>query len=675
LDQYLIIWILFSLVLSSLFGYFQYYYRVKQPAKINLLLAIIRSLVFFLVLILLVNPSITKKVLSSQKTKLSVLVDNSSSIKFFKKDSLITHILGSLKNDKKLNDNFKINYYSFGSTFKLSDTFSFDEYQTDISVPLERISKLQNNTIHPIILISDGNQTIGNDYQYTSINDPVFPIVVGDTSMNNDVRISQINVNRYSFINNKFPIETILQYEGIQPVKLRYSIENNGKVIFSKLLNFSEKNNSQILRNYIKATQEGFNLFTSKIEYLKNEKNIVNNSKSFQVNVINKQSQILIVSSFYHPDLGALKKAIESDKQRKVSIKIIGNDDIQINDYQLIVLYQPTKEFDSLLNQLNSNKSSFFMITGSKTDWSYINNKSLGINKKYINQLEKYTPIFNTSFLTFSQKNIGFENYPPLSDYFGEVLISIPHQTLLFQNINGYLSQMPLLINSNENNQKKVFLFGEGIWKWRSSSFQTYNTFKYFDRFIGNIIQYASNNKIRDRLDIDIKSSYNINSEISINAFYVDENYQFDNRATLLFTLLNKNTNQKRTLPFSLSNASYQLNLSSLNPGKYEYIISVDGQNISKKGKFVVNDFFVEKQFTRANSDKLDLLAKKTKGELYFEDNYNLLVDRLVNDKKFEIQNRSIEIISNPINFRWIMILLIFLLSIEWLIRKYMGKV
>jgi len=675
LNQYLIIWILFFLVLSSLFGYFLYYYRVKQPAKIDLLLAIIRSLVFFLVLILLVNPSITKKVLSSHKTKLSVLVDNSSSIKFLKKDSLITHILGSLKNDKKLNDNFKINYYSFGSTFKLSDTFSFDEYQTDISVPLERISKLQNNTIHPIILISDGNQTIGSDYQYTSINDPVFPIVVGDTSMNNDVRISQINVNRYSFINNKFPIETILQYEGIQPVKLRYSIENNGKVIFSKLLNFSEKNNSQILRNYIKATQEGLNLFKSKIEYLKNEKNIVNNSKIFQVDVINKQSQILIVSSFYHPDLGALKKAIESDKQRKVSIKIIGNDDIQINDYQLIVLYQPTKEFDSLLNQLNSNKSSFFMITGSKTDWSYINNKSLGINKKYINQLEKYTPVFNTSFLTFSQKNIGFENYPPLSDYFGEVLISIPHQTLLFQNINGYLSQMPLLINSNENNQKKVFLFGEGIWKWRSSSFQTYNTFKYFDRFIGNIILYASNNKIRDRLDIDIKSSYNINSEISINAFYVDENYQFDNRATLLFTLLNKNTNQKRTLPFSLSNASYQLNLSSLDPGKYEYIISVDGQNISKKGKFVVNDFFVEKQFTRANSDKLDLLAKKTKGELYFEDNYNLLVDRLVNDKKFEIQNRSIEIISNPINFRWIMILLIFLLSIEWLIRKYMGKV
>ena len=106
--------------------------------------------------------------------------------------------------------------------------------------------------------------------------------------------------------------------------------------------------------------------------------------------------------------------------------------------------------------------------------------------------------------------------------------------------------------------------------------------------------------------------------------------------------------------------------------------IGIRLSDLNRKTKILivlVNDFFVEKQFTRANSDKLNLLAKKTKGELYFEDNYNLLVDRLVNDKKFEIQNRSIEIISNPINFRWIMILLIFLLSIEWLIRKYMGKV
>lgn len=675
MEKYLIIWILLGLILSIFLGYYLYYYKVKQPTKINLLLAIIRSFVFFLIGLLLINPSIPEEVLFSQKTKLSVLVDNSSSIKYFKKDSLINHILEGLKNDKKLNKKFNIDYYSFGNKFQLSDTFNFNDNQTDISIPLKKITRIQKNRNSPIVLISDGNQTIGNDYLYTKIKEPVFPIVVGDTSKYKDVKISQINVNRYSFINNKFPVETILQYDGVQPVRLRYSIENNGKIIYTKIIKFTDKNNSRILKTFIKASQEGLNVYKSKIQYLENEKNKANNYKNFSVEVNNKQSKILIVSSFYHPDLGALKKAIERDKQRKVNIEIIKSKKHQINDYQLIILYQPDEKFNLLLKQLNSNKLSFMLITGSKTDWSFINNESLGITKKNINQLENYSASFNNSFFTFSQKNIGFENFPPLLDYFGELNIMIPHQTLLFQNINGYSSQRPLLVAANENNQKKIFLFGEGIWKWRSSSFQKKNSFINFDKFIGSIVQYASNKKIRDRLDIDIKPSYNINSKILISAFYIDENFQFDNRATLLFTVLNKNTKEKKILPFSLSDSSYQLYLNSLDSGKYEYTVSVNEQDISKKGNFVVNDFLVEEQFTSANSNKLGLLAKKTKGELYFEDNYNLLMDKLVNDDQFQIEQKSKQISSNLINKTWMMLVIVTLLSLEWIIRKYIGKV
>ena len=331
MEKYSVIRFIIAFLLSGSLGYYQYYYRVKKLTKVSFLLVIIRSLVFFLLMLVIINPSITKENFINQKAKLSVLVDNSSSITFFKKDSLVHAILQNFKTHKKLNKRFDVNYYSFGNLFQQSDSFSFDENQTDISMPLERISKIQKNASNAIVLLSDGNQTIGNDYEYTSIKDPVFPIVIGDTTDYQDVKISQINVNRYSFINNKFPIESILQYEGTQTIRLRYSLENNGKIIFSKLVNFSEKNNSHILKTFIKATKEGTNFFTSKIEYLDNEKNIVNNSKNFSVEVINKQSEILIISSFYHPDLGALKKAIESDKQRKVTIKIVDNKKIQLN--------------------------------------------------------------------------------------------------------------------------------------------------------------------------------------------------------------------------------------------------------------------------------------------------------------------------------------------------------
>ena len=675
MEKYSAIWFFIAFVLSGSLGYYQYYYRVKKPTKVSFLLVIIRSLVFFLLMLVLLNPSITKESIINQKAKLSVLVDNSSSITFFKKDSLVHAILQNFKTHKKLNKRFDINYYSFGNLFQQSDSFSFDENQTDISMPLERISKIQKNASNAIVLLSDGNQTIGNDYQYTSIKDPVFPVVIGDTTKFQDVKIAQINVNRYSFINNQFPVESILQYEGTQTIKLRYSLENNGKIIFSKLINFSEKNNSHILKTFIKATKEGTNFFTSKIEYLENEKNVVNNSKNFSVEVIDKQSEILIVSSFYHPDLGALKKAIESDKQRKVTIRIVDNKNIQLNNYQLVVLYQPNNKFNIIIDQLNSNKSSFMLITGSKTDWLFLNNKSLGINKKNINQLENYSARFYNGFLNFSQKNIGFENFPPLIDYYGETTVSIPHQTLLYQSINGFSSQNPLLATANHNNQKKVFLFGEGIWKWRSSSFLKNNSFQYFDEFIGNLVQYASNKKIRNRLDLDITSFYNANSSIQIGAFYVDENYQFDDRATILFTIKNKNSKKKQTFPFSLSGSSYQLELTSLEAGEYEYTIEVDGQNISKKGTFKVNEFLVEEQFTNANSYKLELLAQKTAGKLYFEDKYRLVIDDLTNDTRFSTIQKSKKTIDKLVNWQWLMLLIIGLLSLEWFIRKYIGKI
>ena len=677
MEKYVVIWFIIAFVLSCSLGYYQYYYRVKKPTKVNFLLVIIRSLVFFLLMLVLLNPSITKESIINQKAKLSVLVDNSSSITFFKKDSLVHAILQNFKTHKKLNKRFDINYYSFGNLFQQSDSFSFDENQTDISMPLERISKIQKNASNAIVLLSDGNQTIGNDYEYTSIKDPVFPIVIGDTTEYQDVKIAQINVNRYSFINNQFPIESILQYEGTQTIKLRYSLENNGKIIFSERINFSEKNNSHILKTFIKATKEGTNFFTSKIEYLENEKNIVNNSKNFSVEVIDKQSEVLIISSFYHPDLGALKKAIESDKQRKVTIKIVDNKNIQLNKYQLVVLYQPNNKFNIIIDQLNSNKSSFMLITGSKTDWLFLNNKSLGINKKNINQLENYTARFYNGFLNFSQKNIGFENFPPMIDYYGETTVSIPHQTLLYQNINGFSSQNPLLATANHNNQKKVFLFGEGIWKWRSSSFLKNDSFQYFDEFIGNLVQYASNKKIRNRLDLDITSFYNANSSIQIGAFYVDENYRFDDRATILFTIKNKNKNskKKKTFPFSLSGSSYQLELTSLEAGEYEYTIEVDGQNISKKGRFKVNEFLVEEQFTNANSYKLELLAQKTNGKLYFEDKHRLVIDDLVTDNRFSTIQKSKKTIDKLVNWQWIMLLIIGLLSLEWFIRKYIGKI
>ena len=670
-----IIYIIIALLFSIAISWFLYFYQQKGQRNVDFVLFGLRCISVFLLLLLFINPTIDRKQFIIQKSKLSVLVDNSTSIKFFQKDTLVQSIIDDFKTHSELNERFDINYYSFGDKFQLNDSLQFNESQTNIADPLNKVNKVLINDSNAIVLITDGNQTVGNDYEYSSIKNPVFPLVVGDTTQYEDVKISQLNVNRYSFINNQFPVEIFLQYEGNQSLKLRYTIENKGKIIYSKLIRFSPQKNSQRIEASIKATQEGSNFYKAKIEYLENEKNKTNNLKNFSVEVIDKQTEVLILSSFYHPDLGALKKSIESDQQRKVSIRTLSKNNIKLNDFQLVILYQPNNEFKEIINELTTRKANYFLISGSKTDWNFVNNQNIGIRKNYLNQDENYTASFNAGFLNFSQKDIGFDNFPPLVNKYGETSINIPHQTLFFQNINGFTTQEPLLATSNVNNHKKVFLMGEGLWKWRSTSYLNSNSFQDFDEFIGNLVQFASSKKVRNRIDVNIEPIYNANARIQVGAFYVDENYQFDDRATLLFTTINKETKEKKVIPFSLTNNSYQLELTVLESGDYEYSVDVEGQNITKKGVFKINQFEIEQQFTNANKEKLQRLSNKSEGVLYFENQETSLIDQLLTDKRFLSIQKSVNTKEELINLKWLLAIIVFLLSSEWLTRKYFGKI
>ena len=102
-------------------------------------------------------------------------------------------------------------------------------------------------------------------------------------------------------------------------------------------------------------------------------------------NGINKQIKILMVSSIHHPDIGVVKKSIEGDKQRKVTQEILKNKRIQINDYNLIIVYQPNSGFKSFFKELKSSKIPYFLITGPKTDWTFLNKENLGLKKNILN--------------------------------------------------------------------------------------------------------------------------------------------------------------------------------------------------------------------------------------------------------------------------------------------------
>ncbi|WP_244905132.1 VWA domain-containing protein [Polaribacter porphyrae] len=671
----LILYLILSLLLSSSVAFFQYYYKVKSKNNSTLFLFLLKTISLFLLILLLINPKINQIETENSKPKLSILIDDSKSISFFNETNSIKGVRYSLMNNRLLKDKFHIDEFTFGNSTQVLDSLTFTQKQTNISNAITSINELQKNKIAPILVLTDGNQTIGTDYEFINSKQQIYPIVFGDTTKYVDVKITQLNANKYSFIKNKFPVEVLLNYQGEESVRSQFVISKDNRVVFRKNITFSKENNSVTILTNLTSTREGLQYYKASISKIDNEKNIKNNTKYFSVEVINEQTKILVLSSILHPDIGALKKAIESNKQRKVEVFKIEDFKGQLKDYQLIILYQPNTKFSKFLSKLNEQNTNYLLISGVATDWNFINRMQLGIKKNAINQPENYAPNYNDKFLPFYQEDISFNDFPPLKDKFGEVTISKPNQTLLYQNINGLATQQPLLTTFNENNQKGAILFGEGIWKWRSTSFLNTNSFQEFDKFIGNLVQYLASNKKRKRLEVNYENLYPSNSSIRISAFYTDENYKFDTRASLEILIVNNETKEEVKLPFSLVNNSYQVEVENLNSGDYSFTVSVLGQKLKKYGRFKITEFEVENQFTNANFSKLQKLAENSNGKLYHENDIDKLIKDLLENPNFYTIQKSIKKEKNLINWKWILATLIILFSIEWFTRKYFGKI
>ncbi|PHR74553.1 MAG: hypothetical protein COA67_00315 [Lutibacter sp.] len=661
-------------IIALLIAIFHYFYKSKSKERSVILLTFLRFLSLFALFLLLINPKVEQSIIKTIKPKLVVAVDNSSSIKYMNQTDEVLSLVESIKNNKDLNEKFNINFFSFSDDVQLLDSLSFDNSQTNISKPFKQFSELYKNDIAPIILITDGNQTYGADYEYLTINQPVYSIIVGDTTKYVDLRISQQNVNRYAYLKNKFPVEVFLNYEGKKPVNTTFTIFKGNQKVYSKKVSFSKENNSQNLSFHLPTAKVGTHYYTSRIGQLDNEKNTVNNTKNFVVEVIDEQSKTLILTSFLHPDIGALKKSIESNKQRNVIIKKIG-DKIQLKDYQLVILYQPTNSFNTIFSQLTTEKTNYFVITGSKTDWNFLNNAQEHFSKMTINQTENYTPVFNQGYTSFITDDIGFEDFPPLIDMFGEVKFKTSFESLLFQQVGNYITEKPLLATYEATNMRGAVLFGENSWRWRMTSKLERKTFVDYDNYINKIIQYLSSNINSKRLTIDYRSIYYANENVRVSANYLDKNYMFYSSATVWLSVVNRETNEKKRFPFLLNGNSYLASLSGLEAGNYNFNVSLENQNVKTNGSFKILEFDVEQQFVNANVDKLKSISEKTKGEIYFADAVTKLTSDLLIDKKFVSIQKSEKKSNSIIDWKWLLAVIIVSLSIEWFIRKYKGLI
>ena len=670
-----ILLIILAITVALFLAFFQYIFKNKEKSQLNYWLSFLRFLSIFTLLLLIINPTFNKNHITVVKPNLLVAIDNSASIKHHLETKNVENLVGQLKNDAELNAKYAINYFTFGANLNTLDSLSFNESNTNLSKPFLEFSNLYKSTNNPVVLITDGNPTVGNATEFINYKSPVFSYIVGDTTVFEDLSINKLNINKYTYINNKLPVEIFVNYTGTKTISKKLTVFDKNTKVYSKKLDFSSTENVQEISFYLTTNTPGTHYYTATIEALENEQNTLNNTKNFSIDVIEEVAEILILTSVTHPDLGMFKKSIESNKQRSVTIKNINNFKGKLNDYQLVILYQPNNLFKPVFTTILEQKSNYLVVSGLATDWGFLNNNQNVFKKNALSQYEEYHPFFNLNYASFISSDIGFSRFAPLEDYFGDISFSIPTNTLLFQKIGTIETTQPLLATFQKNNQKGAVLFGENSWRWRMHSFAENKTFEIFDGFISNLVQYLSSDLKNNRLNVEVNPLYYANETIKISASYLDENYNFDNRAKLWITITNKETNFNKKIPFSILNNQFNVDLTNLQSGDYMYSVSVENQNTKASGSFKIIPFEVEQQFSNSNYKQLEILSNNTNGALYFTDNSKNLIADLKADERFKSIQKN-KLIKTPlINFKWLLALILLSLTIEWFLRKYFGKI
>lgn len=668
-----ILLLLLSLAIAGGLSYFQYFYKASSKSKVTKLLAFLRFLSIFGILLLLINPILSRKTFETIKTPLAIVVDNSKSIAELNADKTSKELFEKLNVNSDLKEKFDIQTYKFDSEFQSADEFDFKGNESKISEVAKNLKSINKNLSYPTVLISDGNQTSGEDFVYSfDTKNKVYSLVVGDTTTYLDLKVVQVNANKYAFHKNKFPVEVFLQYAGNKSINANFSISQGNSVLAKQTVAFSSSRKSQVVNVLLPADKVGLQLFTATISSSESEKNKYNNTKKFAVEVIDQRTEVAIVSAINHPDVGALKRSIESNASRKATI-VKPKEINELNKFNVLILYQPNGEFKQLFESNKNTKLNTWIITGNNTDYNLLNQYQNVLDFKMSSQKENYLASYESNFNLFALDNIGFENFPPLENPFGTITANENVSVLLTSRIRNVETNSPLLAFSDNQGSRSAFLLGENIWKWRGQTYLDKKEFADFDLFVDKTIQFLATNNSKKSLIVNHERFYNSGDALEITAQYFNKNYELDEKARLTISVTNTKTKQIKKYDLLRDSNAFKVNLDGLIAGQYTFTVKELNSNASYTSGFEILDFDIEKQFVNPDLTKLKQLASQTNGKAFVPNQVDDLVKTLLTNEDYKAVQKAIVKKTPIIDWVWLLVFIAILLASEWFIRKYNG--
>ncbi|HWZ21949.1 MAG TPA: hypothetical protein VNW06_04805 [Cytophagaceae bacterium] len=667
-------------------GYAYLLYQKKSPwnKNTNYLLAGLRFLLVTLLAFLLLGPLIKYFKNYAEKPTIVLAIDNSQSIALTtapeKLASLKTNLL-ALK-EKLESASIEVSVQTFDNAEKKEKLkeLKFDNASSNLSGLLNDIqSTYENRNLAGIVLVSDGIYNQGAAPNFTQYNFPVYTAGIGDTVPKIDLNLKTVVYNKLSYKNNKFPLVAEIHNKGFVGQATQVNLKQGTKTLESKTISFRSDSEINKVEFYTSSSEIGMQHYIIEVIPLKGEFTLRNNIIHAYIDIIENKEKILLIANAPHPDIKAIRAAIEKKENYEFRLYIPGISEYKEDKYDLYILHQLpdyTAATKNMVDKILKEDKSVLFVIGNQTNITQFNatNKIVNIISRQ-GQKDMVIPSYNSGFdrfITDQEDQTVINNYPPLMVSYGDYNLKETSDVLMYQKIGNTISSRPLILASAD--RKQAVIAGEGLWQWRQHEYLETQDNKVFDKFIGNLVQYLSAKEDKRKFRV-----YPTSNEFLITdqVFFETEIYNdlFEKVYGQKIELKISDEEGKITsYSFANGESNSRFEIKGLKQGVYKYTAStaLGGKQEKSEGRFTIKELMLEALNTTADYELLRQLSLKNNGRFVPVANIDQLAESIIARQPKTILHTNEELVE-LVSIPWLFFLFLALASTEWFLRKYRG--
>jgi len=681
ITEYPLWFIIFCLLAGLAYSFLLYRKRNSEVKKIiHYALFAFRFVVISLLCFFLLGPLIKSTSSFTEKPIIVIAADNSASVArnrdsgFYKRE--FPGILKKL--NEELADKYEVRFLRFAGDVQADSSLNYMGKETNIAELLAHVrSNYEGKNLGAVVLASDGLYNTGNNplYEAEKNNFPVYTLALGDTLLKKDALIKKVSHNQTAYIGNQFPVEVQVQASDLKGRDAVVSILQGGKKLAEQTIKYTSANHSAILNFLLTADRAGLQRYEVAVSISQGEENKSNNTMPFVVDVIDKREKILVLANAPHPDINALKLAIETNQSYEVEVKLVDNFNASLKPYSLVILHQVelrnplTKKLQAEIAALKTSVWQF-----SRADyWAFPALRLSGISSRS-NDAE---PLLNPGFALFGVSN-ELKNYvkefPAVSCPLATYKMATGASVLLNQQIGQVQTENPILIFSDEGGQKSALFCGDGLWRWRMRDYADHENNNIFDELVQKTVQYLSVKADKSFFRVYNRRIINENEAVEFDAEVFNPSYELITEPDVSMSITDE-AKKQFNYTFSKGSRGYHLNTGNFPPGNYFYRaqVKINNQLFEQKGEFTVKPLMAELTGLVADHALLYNISKRTGGQLFYPKQIGELQKILLDNENIKTLVHEQKEVNDLINLKWIFFVLLVFLSAEWFVRKYNG--